>query len=698
MSVNRVPLATRIYIAALLTSALALMWYGFAREAGFDTRSLTIGIMLIAALALAQRTALPYGPHSYIHLDSAVVLASVLILPSGPAITIALIGALLANVRRRMDWPETFFNSSQTALQAAAGAAMLGFGGFWHAETPFESPSFLIALLMAGFSMHLVNTITVAVIFALDGEERPWPAWTRLATPDRGEAAGLISQWGLALLAAIVAQTYVWALALLMLPGLLVLGSLQRHVRLRVRAEDRLTHQAYHDSLTGLPNRTLLLERIATALEQSPPNGVAILFLDLDRFKLINDTLGHEAGDQLLISVAAQLRACVGAGDTVARLGGDEFVVLLTDAAEYAEFVAERIAAQLARPIRLLGLEITVTTSIGIAHSNGDKLSAGDLLRNADIALYRAKDNGRDQSARYRVEMGEQLTKRAALEHGLRFAIANDELRLAFQSQVNLATGRVVALEALLRWEHPERGLLTPSDFLQTAEETGLLLPVGRWVLLKACQVVRGWTTAEGIPLSVGVNLSARQLASPSLVDDVRDALRASGLAAHRLRLEISENAAMADPVASLSVLTNLAALGVSIVLDDFGSGRSSLAHLARFPVDLLVLDRALVDGLQREQGSEIVIRAVISLARELGLVVGAKGIENREQAMALQAFGCQLGQGHWFGYPRLVDEALVRFTGGYPPTAVTDFLREGSLPHFPYPTVDLGALALADV
>jgi diguanylate cyclase (GGDEF)-like protein len=694
--VNRVPPVTRVYFAALLAAALFAMWDGFSRDAGFDARGLIIGALLGGALALAQRTALPFGLHSHIHLDTAVVLAGVLILPPGPAIATAFAGALLANAGRKVDWAETIFNSSQTALQAAIGAAMLTVGGFWHGEDPFSHPSFLVALLFAGVSMHLVNTATVAMIFAIQGEERPWAAWTRLATPDLGEASGLVAQWGLALLAAIVSQAYIWALALLMIPGLLLLGSLQRHVRLRVRAEDTLTHQAYHDSLTGLPNRTLLLERIEAALAESPQRGLALLFLDLDRFKLVNDTLGHEAGDKLLIEVAARLRTCIGANDTVARLGGDEFVVLLTTTSETAEDVAARIADQLARPIRMLGREILVTTSIGISHSNGDQLSASDLLRNADIALYRAKDNGRDQAARYVDEMGDQVTKLAALEQGLRQAIAHDELRLAFQPQVDLATGDVVSLEALLRWEHPERGLLTPSDFLQTAEETGLLLPAGRWVLLKACQVIHGWTNTEGVPLSVGVNVSARQLASPMLLDDVRDALRASGLPAHRLRLEVSEHAVMEDPVASQHILSRLSGLGVAIVLDDFGSGRSSLAHLARLPVNLLVLDKALVDGLRDDQGAETVIRAVISLSRELGIRVGAKGVECREQARALQAFGCQFGQGHWFGYPRIVDESLVRFTGGYPPMSGNDFLRSSAPPTMPPPPVVLDSHALA--
>ncbi len=422
--------------------------------------------------------------------------------------------------------------------------------------------------------------------------------------------------------------------------------------------EARLEHQALHDSLTGLPNRRLFAERLGRAL--SRPNGgaregqAAVLFVDIDDFKSVNDSLGHWAGDELLAEFARRLKVSVRPGDTVARLGGDEFAVLLEGVAEEraAADVAERTIEELGRkPFAIGGRQILAAPSIGIAVSGHAERDWEDLLRRADLALHRAKEQGK---ALYRVftpDIDERLQKRLNLEGGLREAIERGEFRVLYQPKVSIASGEIVSMEALVRWEHPERGLLPPSEFLALAEETGLIVPIGEWVLGEACRQAREWHERypKDPPLSTSVNLSAKQFRRPDLAERVGAVLSESGLNPRALTLEITESTAMEDAPATTEALRKLKVRGVRIEVDDFGTGYSSLSYLKRFPVDYLKVDRSFVAGLGKNPEDEGIVRAVVELAHTLGLEVVAEGVETGEQLGLLREMGCELAQGHYF-------------------------------------------------
>jgi diguanylate cyclase (GGDEF)-like protein len=378
----------------------------------------------------------------------------------------------------------------------------------------------------------------------------------------------------------------------------------------------------------------------------------------------VNDSLGHAAGDQLLGAAAQRLRAGARPGDTVARLGGDEFAILLdglADATE-AEAVAAALAAAMEDPFPVGGREAMVTTSIGVAVAHPGQATPADLLRDADVALHRAKERGKARYAVFDAAMGASLRDRAALEADLRRAVGRGELRLVYQPIVELATGRVVGAEALARWDHPTRGELLPGAFVPIAEEAGLVGPLGQWVLDAVCRQGRAWQDALPAPLVLSVNVSADQFRQTDLVEVVAGALRETGLAPDRLQLEITEGAAMGDADEAVSTLRRLKGLGVRLAIDDFGTGYSSLAYLQRFPLDLLKVDRRFVAGLGRNEGDTAIVAAVLGLARTLGLRVVAEGVETREQANRLQALDCELGQGYLFGRPASAEafEALL--------------------------------------
>ncbi|MEA2527544.1 MAG: hypothetical protein QOF73_4771 [Thermomicrobiales bacterium] len=422
----------------------------------------------------------------------------------------------------------------------------------------------------------------------------------------------------------------------------------------RKALEARLAHQAFHDPLTGLPNRALLMDRLGHALARAArhPTAVAVLFLDLDGFKVVNDTLGHSAGDHLLVRTAQRLRDCLRDGDTVARVGGDEFVCVLEDVNDANEpaAVAARIIARLGEPIVLDGHEVVVTPSVGIAVSGVPSVPAEDLVRHADQAMYAAKRRGKARAALYEPGMDDEAWARLQGEADLRRAIASGEFRVHYQPIVDLTTGEVDEVEALVRWQHPQRGLVPPDDFIPLAEATGLIVPLGEWVLAEACREVRAW---DGPPLVVAVNLSARQLEQPNLVGVIARILGATGLAPWRLKLEITESVALADAGAGVVLLRQLKTLGVQLAIDDFGSGYSGLGALKRAPIDTLKIDRAFVAGLGRDPADEAILQAVVAFARALGLGVTAEGIETAEQVTALQSLGCDHGQGFYFGAPR---------------------------------------------
>ncbi|MEA2358633.1 MAG: hypothetical protein QOI62_1893 [Solirubrobacteraceae bacterium] len=434
----------------------------------------------------------------------------------------------------------------------------------------------------------------------------------------------------------------------------------------RRRAEERLAHQALHDDLTGLPNRGLLLDRLGHALERSERQGspVAVLFMDLDNFKVVNDSLGHHVGDQLLLEVAARLQRVLRRSDTVgrigggtvARFGGDEFVVLCEDLTEEREalVIAERISRALAQPVVLGGQELVVSASIGLAVGTGGGATPEALVRDADAAMYRAKEQGPGRCEVFDQAMRSRLLERMASETELRRAIDGGELRLVYQPIVAVADGSVHAVEALVRWQHPVRGLVGPDEFIPVAEDSGLILGLGRWVLSEACRQATEWEDAWGdCPAPrMFVNLSARQLADRDLVEHVTAILSETGLAPERLGLEITESLLMHEVDASIATLQALKALGVCLHLDDFGTGYSSLSYLKRFPLDALKLDRSFVAGLGTDTQESAIVAAVVEMARALGLAVIAEGVETEEQLASLRGLGCELAQGYYFAHP----------------------------------------------
>jgi len=431
----------------------------------------------------------------------------------------------------------------------------------------------------------------------------------------------------------------------------------------RQRAEELLTHNALHDNLTGLPNRILLLDRLTTALARAKRQAdLAVLFLDLDRFKLVNDSLGHEAGDRLLVATASRLSAAVREGDTIARFGGDEFVVLCEDvgSVEEAILVADRISAALATPIALDGGEVFVTTSIGIALSSGAQQTAHALLRDADAALYRAKETARGSHEVFNEDMRSRATRRLETVNALHRAIERDELLLHYQPVVALGSGETVGMEALVRWMHPERGLVPPAEFIPLAEESGIIAAVGRWVLREACRQRREWI--ERIPgaarLTIGVNLSPRELHDPSLVDEVAEVIAGAGIDPWGLVFEVTESVLMSDAGVTIQRIEQLKKLGVRIAIDDFGTGYSSLASLRRLPVDVLKIDKSFIDGLDKDPEKAAIACTVVRLAQALGLRTIAEGVEHAEVARALGEFGCDLAQGYYFARP-LVPDAM---------------------------------------
>ncbi|MDQ1490075.1 MAG: hypothetical protein QOJ23_2589 [Actinomycetota bacterium] len=438
--------------------------------------------------------------------------------------------------------------------------------------------------------------------------------------------------------------------------GILVSAAV-RDVSERKQAQLELARQAVHDALTGLPNRVLVAERLEQALARSARTGseVAVLFIDLDRFKLINDGRGHDAGDKLLVTVADRLRLVVRAGDVVARFGGDEFVVMCEDqtAAFEAALVAERITEVLREPVVVDGQEIFLSASIGIAVADGTG-SPESLLRDADAAMYRAKDRGRARSEFFDATMRTEAIEHLETQNALHRAVERDELRLHYQPVVELESGAVVGVEALVRWEHPALGLVPPGAFIPLAEETGLIVPIGAWVLDEAMAQLARWRERNwGRSLTVNVNLAARQLRQPDLVPGLMRTLLTTGVEPASLCLELTETTFMEDGGGHRDTLAGIRSLGIGLAIDDFGTGYSSLTYLKRFPVNVLKIDQAFVRGLGEDASDTAIVKSVIDLAHALGLVVVAEGVETGDQVSHLRRLGCDLAQGYFFARPQ---------------------------------------------
>jgi diguanylate cyclase (GGDEF)-like protein len=422
------------------------------------------------------------------------------------------------------------------------------------------------------------------------------------------------------------------------------------------RLQEELAHQAFHDSLTGLANRALFKDRVEHALTrlQRRRRPLAVFFLDLDRFKAINDSFGHASGDALLIAVSKRLRDCVRVEDTVARLGGDEFAVLVENLASDSEvrIVAERVKEAFRDPIVIDGRELAIAASIGIAISEAGAETADDLLRNADLAMYRAKANG-GGARQYIPEMHAGMIERLELESDLRQALARQQLYLVYQPIVDLKTGRLSGAEALLRWQHPTRGVVSPADFIPVAESSGMIVPIGEWVLRQACRDARRWDEIPGGDvLSVSVNLSGRQLQTSELPSVVPQALLEAGLAPGRLTLEMTESVLIDRSDETLALLHELRRIGVRLAIDDFGTGYSSLSYLHRFPVDVVKVDRSFVELLTGEAEETSLVESIIRIGQGLRVTTVAEGIEDATQLRVLQQLGCDRGQGYHFARP----------------------------------------------
>ncbi|WP_433075307.1 putative bifunctional diguanylate cyclase/phosphodiesterase [Dactylosporangium sp. CA-052675] len=439
-----------------------------------------------------------------------------------------------------------------------------------------------------------------------------------------------------------------------------------RDITGRKELEEELTRQAFADSLTGMPNRALFRDRLEHAIARNRRGGgrITLLLVDLDDFKLVNDSLGHTAGDQLIATTALRLHQQLRAADTLARLGGDEFAILVEDITEIeAMDLAERLLAAIRRPLRLGNREVVCSASIGVATAKAgdgdDGPDPGELLRNADLAMYAAKGAGRDRYALFDPAMYAGIMREAEDRAELERALAQHEFLVHYQPIVDLPTSRLIGVEALVRWQHPVRGLVGPNTFIPLAESTGLIVPLGRWVLRQACEQLAAW--CEQFPVAAGirvnVNLSARQFQHEGLVEEVAGILAETGVDPHQIVLEITESLLMQDTDSTIETLGRLKALGVRLAIDDFGTGYSSLSYLKRFPVDILKIDRSFVDGIDTEDGDATLAEAVVQLGRALQLQTVAEGIETTEQWSTLQDLGCEFGQGYLFARPGAADE-----------------------------------------
>ena len=443
-------------------------------------------------------------------------------------------------------------------------------------------------------------------------------------------------------------------------PGISGIVLSARDVSERKALEANILHQVMHDELTGLPNRTAFMQQLESALGRGKHDdgSLAVLFLDLDRFKVVNDSLGHEAGNQLLVQVARRLRESVRPEDTVARLSGDEFAVMIDQISgpEPAIDIARKILYRLKEAIRIDSHEVFVSTSIGIAieSASGGQVTATTVLRNADLAMYEAKNGGRNGYTVYHPLLADRAVERLAMETELRYAGNNNEFQVFYQPLIDLRTGQVDEVEALVRWMHPTRGLLLPESFISLAEETGLIEPIGQWVLEEVCRQSRVWEQQRPAvpPLHLNVNLSVRQFQKRDLVRDVQRTLRSSGVDPRRLTLELTESVALEDAEGAVATMHELKKLGIRLALDDFGTGYSALNYLKQFPVDTLKIDRSFIEGLQFDHGDVAIVKAVIAFAKTLNLSVTAEGVETPDQLRHLRVLGCDRGQGFYFATP----------------------------------------------
>ncbi len=656
------PVAVRRWAPALVTISVIVPAAAIVAVVGPHVPSVDpIALLfLLGLVALVESRSMELFSRSTFSISTVPILAVGPLLGLPGAIIVAPVAVLVRGLLRRSPWYKVLFNSSTHIVAGAGAAAIYDWIGLG-----LQPENILIlggVALIAGGTFYLLNTALTALAIAAELRVSPLEVWTENF---RWLGPQYLALGAMGLLLALAYKAFgITGAAAFVIPPLMMqlvakqyVGRTLANVRQLRTLNEKLEHQAFHDPLTGLANRALFLDRVEHALARRGGSPVAVLFLDLDNFKVVNDSLGHPAGDSLLIATTERLRGCLRPQDTIARLGGDEFTVLLEDLLhpDEAMLTAERIRGQLLESFLLDGRQVVIGASIGVtlAHA-GEQQRANDLLREADVAMYRAKTNGRGRIEVFDASMALRAADRFELETDLRGAAERGELVLHYQPIVELATGRIAEVEALLRWNHPRRGMIPPDSFIPLAEETYLIVPVGRWVLAEACrQVVEfhaAWPSEP--PLVLSVNLSGRQIEDPRLADIVREVLDETGLAPENLKLEITETVAMRDADTTVRTLNELRSLGIRLAIDDFGTGYSSLAQLHRFPIDSLKIDRSFVARLGdgRDGG---VVRTIIALAQTLKLVVTAEGIETAEQQQLLLLEGCEQGQGYYLARPQ---------------------------------------------
>ncbi len=618
-----------------------------------DLRSMSPQIVMITAIIVLSElrpvvmTRLVGNPVS---ISLAFVFAAMYLWGFAPAALLLTLSVLLAEVLQGKPWWKVFFNAGQYTISLLSAWVVAYAAGVTSSPT---QPHLEITLVEVGWMIigwavyHVVNLALVASLSSSD-DETWWESFTEEWVFYTVSAAAVLALSPLIAVVA-VAQPRSWTLLPLLLVPLL---AVQKAAEMSRENE----HQALHEPLTGLPNRLLLTDRIEQALARSSRQDghVTVLFLDLDLFKVVNDSLGHAAGDALLIDLAERLTGALRPGDTLARFGGDEFVIVCENVPENEiERLAGRIAAVMDPPFTLEGREVNVSASIGIAVSGPDA-DADTLLRDADAALYRAKAAGRSRAVVFQEGMHDEAAHRLDAESGLRRALERDELCLYFQPVVSLRTGEVQGVEALVRWTHPTRGMLGPMEFVGVAEETGLIGPMGSWVLEQAVRQVAQWRREHPdlADLWVSVNVSPRQLRTADLLHLVERSLEVNGLPSSALRLELTESAFVEAGGPQVDAILAVTRLGVAFAVDDFGTGYSSLAYLARLPVSVLKIDRSFVSQLGTDDAAMAIIDAIVSLSRALHLTVVAEGIETQEQLTALRRLGAAAGQGYLWTPP----------------------------------------------
>jgi diguanylate cyclase (GGDEF)-like protein len=518
---------------------------------------------------------------------------------------------------------------------------------------------------LRGMARHLTRGLAAVVMgLAIAGLHYTGMAATRFAANAWCGGGLQLSQQWLALLIAVLALSLLGVTAVLMLVDSHMAARTRRHSEELQEINQQLRHAATHDALTGLPNRTLLLDRLTQAanLGQRQNTRFAVAVFDLDRFKVVNDTLGHAAGDELLCHVSRRIGAVLRRADTLARAGGDEFVALLPGVGTRTEAgrVLAKVQDALREAINLNGVPVHVAASMGAAFFPHDATDPVTLLKHADVAMYFAKRQGRNNLQFYAEGMGEMDLDRLELENDLRGAIAANQLVVHYQPKVDLRSGRITGTEALARWQHPKRGLVPPAVFIPIAEETGLILPIGHWVLGEACRQLRRWHDAGFTHLTMAVNLSAEQFSQPDLTARIRETLQQAGLPARCLELELTESAVMRDSERSVRTLREIAGLGVRISVDDFGTGYSSLSYLRRLPLHTLKIDRSFIHDIESSREDAEIVRAIVSLAHSLELGVTAEGVENKAQHEFVRGLGCETFQGFLCSEPMPAEQFLA--------------------------------------